>query len=41
MKQSGFAEDVVQRLVWDNPVRFFGQSGKLSEQPIFDEAVAR
>lgn len=40
MKQSGFAEDVVQRLVWDNPVRFFGQSGKLSEQPLFDAAVA-
>jgi len=39
-EQSGFAEDVVQRLVWDNPVRFFGQSGKLSEQPIFDEVVA-
>jgi predicted metal-dependent TIM-barrel fold hydrolase len=40
MKQSGFAEDLVQRLVWDNPVRFFGQSGKLSEQPLFDAAVA-
>jgi len=40
MQQSGFSEDVVQRLVWDNPVRFFGQGGKLSETPIYDEAVA-
>ena len=40
MQQAGFAEDIVQRLVWDNPVRFFGQSGKLTEQPIFEAAVA-
>jgi len=40
MRQAGFADDVTQRLVWDNPVRFFGQSGKLSEQPIFEAAVA-
>ena len=41
MLQAGFEEDVVQRLVWDNPVRFFGQSGKLEEQPLFAaEAVA-
>jgi predicted metal-dependent TIM-barrel fold hydrolase len=40
MRQAGFAADVVQRLVWDNPVRFFGQSGKLSEQPIYEDAVA-
>lgn len=40
MKQAGFPEDVIQRLVWDNPVRFFGQSGRLSETPVFAEAVA-
>lgn len=40
MQQSGFDEETVQRLVWDNPVRFFGQSGRLSETPIFENAVA-
>jgi len=38
MQQAGFDEDIVQRLVWDNPVRFFGQSGRLDEQPIYDAA---
>ena len=40
MEQSGFDYETVQRLVWDNPVRFFGQSGKLDEQPLYAEAVA-
>jgi len=40
MQQSGFPEEQVQRLVWDNPVRFFGQSGRLKEQPLYEEAIA-
>lgn len=40
LEQAGFPEEHVQRLVWDNPVRFFGQSGRLVEQPIYEEAVA-
>ena len=40
LMQSGFPEEQVQRLVWDNPVRFFGQSGKLKEVPLFEEALA-
>jgi len=40
MQQSGFDYDIVQRLVWDNPVRFFGQSGRLTEQPLHEAAVA-
>ncbi len=40
MLQAGFEYDAVQRLVWDNPVRFFAQSGRLQEQPLYAEAVA-
>ncbi|MCB9896506.1 MAG: TatD family hydrolase [Planctomycetes bacterium] len=40
MQQSGFDEETVQRLVWDNPVRFFGQSGRLVETPLFETATA-
>ena len=40
MMQAGFDYDTVQRLVWDNPVRFFGQSGRLTEQPLYEAAVA-
>jgi hypothetical protein len=29
MLEAGFAEAEVQRVVWDNPVEFFGQSGRL------------
>ncbi len=39
MEQAGFTYEAVQRLVWDNPIRFFGSSGRLSEQPMFAEAV--
>jgi hypothetical protein len=29
LQAAGFAEVEIQRLVWDNPVAFFGQSGRL------------
>jgi hypothetical protein len=29
MREQGIAEDVVRRIVWDNPVAFFAQSGRL------------
>jgi len=29
MRAHGIADDVIQRIVWDNPVTFFAQSGKL------------
>lgn len=29
MQAAGFADDQIERLVWDNPVAFFGQSGRL------------
>ena len=29
MREGGFSEDDVDRLVWRNPVEFFGQSGRL------------
>ncbi len=30
MRQKGIPEDVISRIVWDNPVTFFAQSGRLS-----------
>jgi uncharacterized protein len=29
--KAGFGQDVVDRICWDNPVRFFAQSGRLNE----------
>jgi uncharacterized protein len=29
MRKKGYAENIIQELVWHNPVRFYGQSGKL------------
>ena len=29
MKDAGFDDDDVDRVVWQNPVEFFGQSGRL------------
>jgi uncharacterized protein len=29
MLKDGFANEQVERLVWDNPVTFFAQSGRL------------
>ncbi len=34
LQLSGFPEADVQQLVWDNPVMFYGQSGKLEEVPL-------
>jgi predicted metal-dependent TIM-barrel fold hydrolase len=33
LQAAGFAEGEIQRLVWDNPVAFFGQSGRLELEP--------
>jgi predicted metal-dependent TIM-barrel fold hydrolase len=30
MREAGISEDTVRAIVWDNPVAFFGQSGRLS-----------
>lgn len=30
MREQGIADDVIATIVWDNPVRFFGQSGRLT-----------
>ena len=29
MRESGISDDVIQKIVWDNPASFFAQSGKL------------
>lgn len=29
MREQGIGEDTIQRIVWDNPVAFFGQTGRL------------
>ena len=29
MREQGIADDVIQKIVWDNPVEFFAQSGRL------------
>ena len=29
MRAQGIADDVIQRIVWDHPVAFFAQSGRL------------
>ncbi|WP_249730752.1 hypothetical protein [Paenibacillus sp. J2TS4] len=29
MRKKEYGEDVIQQLVWDNPIRFYSQSGKL------------
>jgi predicted metal-dependent TIM-barrel fold hydrolase len=39
MREAGFSEDDVDRLVWRNPVEFFGQSGRLElEEVEYDRA---
>ncbi|MGW1682157.1 TatD family hydrolase [Saccharopolyspora sp. NPDC002376] len=39
MREAGFSEDDVDRLLWCNPVQFYGQSGRLLLDPIdVDEA---
>ena len=39
MRQHGIPDDTIQRIVWDNPVGFFGQSGRLNVSDI-DERPA-
>ncbi len=29
MREQGIGEDTIARIVWDNPVAFFGQTGRL------------
>ncbi|WNC12963.1 TatD family hydrolase [Brevibacillus brevis] len=29
MRKKAFADEIIERLVWDNPIRFYSQSGKL------------
>ncbi len=41
MREQGIGDDVIQRIVWDNPVAFFGQTGRLDvtdleERPAID-----
>ena len=36
MLAAGFAEDVVDRVLWRNPVEFFGQSGRLDLSTVDD-----
>ena len=39
MQAAGFSDDDVDRLVWLNPVEFFGQSGRLElEEVEYDRA---
>jgi predicted metal-dependent TIM-barrel fold hydrolase len=39
MQEAGFSDDDVDRLVWQNPVEFFGQSGRLElDEVVYDRA---
>ena len=43
MREQGIADEVIQRIVWDNPVAFFAQSGRLDlteldQRPAVDRA---
>jgi hypothetical protein len=43
MRAEGIRDDVIQKIVWDNPVAFFAQSGKLDlaeleERPAIDRS---
>ena len=37
MRAHGIADEVIERIVWDNPVAFFGQTGRLDVSDIPDE----
>ncbi|MES0488925.1 MAG: TatD family hydrolase [Leptospirales bacterium] len=44
MREEGITEETIQKIVWDNPVEFFSQSGKLdmemiSERPLVDQSI--
>ena len=34
MRAAGFAEEIIGKVLWDNPVRFFAQSGRLDLQEV-------
>ena len=41
MREQGIADEAIQKIVWDNPVAFFAQSGRfdvadLDERPAID-----
>ena len=43
MRAQGIADDAIQRIVWDNPAAFFGQSGRfnvddLQARPVIDRS---
>jgi predicted metal-dependent TIM-barrel fold hydrolase len=40
MREVGFSEDDVDRVLWRNPVEFYGQSGRLDLSDVDDEAQA-
>jgi len=33
MRREGFAEDVIRKIVWDNPIGFYSLSGRVDLQP--------
>lgn len=38
LREAGVSERDISQLVWDNPIAFFGQSGRLEAEPVSDEA---
>lgn len=40
MREAGFSEDDVDRLLWRNPVEFYGQSGRLLLDPVDADQAA-
>jgi predicted metal-dependent TIM-barrel fold hydrolase len=40
MRAAGFSDDDVDRVLWRNPVEFFGQSGRLELDPVEPDASA-
>lgn len=40
MRAAGIPDDVIQRIVWDNPVAFFGQTGRLDLADLGEAADA-
>ena len=39
MREEGIAEEVIQKIVWDNPIEFFSQSGKLDGKILEETSV--
>lgn len=40
MREAGFTDDDVDRVLWRNPVEFYGQSGRLILDPVPDDPAA-